>query len=111
LILFPLLSKSASIPWLFMAMIFVVLSCYGGGFSTMPAYIADLFGISEMPVVFGRILTAWSAAGVVGPMLNAWVYERTHSYEGSLWVFSALLLLGLGVAVAMRALVPRHRCL
>jgi MFS transporter, OFA family, oxalate/formate antiporter len=95
---FPALAHTASIPWLFMALTFVILSCYGGGFATMPAYISDFFGIQNMAVIFGWILTAWSLAGIVGPMLNAAIYDATHSYQLSLYLFTGMLAIGLVIA-------------
>ena len=62
-------------PWLFGALICYVLLCYGGGFGTMPSFVLDVFGPRMMAVVYGVILTAWSAAGVAGPQLFAWVKD------------------------------------
>jgi OFA family oxalate/formate antiporter-like MFS transporter len=56
-------------PWLFATLICYILLCYGGGFGTMPSYVIDVFGSRLMPVVYGTILTAWSAAGIVGPQM------------------------------------------
>jgi len=103
----PTLAHVSSIPWLFLLLTFIVLSCYGGGFATIPAYITDLFGMKSMPVILGWILTAWSCAGIVGPMVNAQVYEATHSYQISLYVFGAALLLGLGISLWMKSAVKR----
>ena len=108
IIAFPTLSHVVGTPWLFMLLTFIILSCYGGGFSTMPAYITDLFGMRSMPVVLGWILTAWSTAGVVGPMLNAIVYEKTHSYSLSLYLFTATLLIALVISIFMKTAI-KHR--
>jgi OFA family oxalate/formate antiporter-like MFS transporter len=62
-------------PWLFGAMVCYVLLCYGGGFGTMPSFILDVFGPRRMAAVYGAILTAWAAAGVVGPSLFAYVSD------------------------------------
>ena len=90
----------------FKVLVFSIISCYGGGFATIPAFLSDLFGTRELGVIHGRILTAWAAAGVVGPLLVAWVKEMTGSYNGMLLVFVAALLLALGIAVAMRVKQP-----
>ena len=74
----PLLANLTGEPIAFMAVTFIILSCYGGGFASIPAYISDLFVLKEMPAIHGFILTAWSCAGIVGPMLNAYVYEKTQ---------------------------------
>ena len=102
MIAFPLLANLASSPVLFMAVTFVVLTCYGGGFASIPAYISDLFGLKEMPTIHGFILTAWSLAGIVGPMLNAYVYEQTQSYQQSLYIFGGAFAIALVVALLMK---------
>jgi OFA family oxalate/formate antiporter-like MFS transporter len=61
----------AADPWLFAILCCWILLCYGGGFGAMPSFILDVFGPRLMPVVYGCILTAWSAAGIVGPQLVA----------------------------------------
>ena len=82
----------------FQLLVCLIMSCYGGGFSTIPAFLSDLFGTRELSAVHGRILTAWAAAGVVGPWLVAWVRETTSSYNHMLLIFSgcfvAALLVG-----------------
>ncbi len=99
---FPLLANLTSHPFIFMAITFVILSCYGGGFATIPTYISDLFGIQSMPTLLGMILTAWSCAGLVGPTIHARVYEATQSYQQSLYVFGGSLVLALIIAVFMK---------
>ncbi len=91
----------------FKVLVFSVMSCYGGGFATIPAFLSDLFGTRELGVIHGRILTAWAAAGVVGPLLVAWVKELTGGYNGTLLVFAAALLAALGVAVTLRVKRPK----
>lgn len=102
MIAFPLLANLTANPILFMAVTFVVLTCYGGGFASIPAYISDLFGLKEMPTIHGFILTAWSLAGIVGPMLNAYVYEQTQSYQQSLYIFGGAFVVALAVALLMK---------
>jgi len=65
-------------PWLFGGLICYVLLCYGGGFGTMPSFVLDVFGGKMMPIVYGAILTAWSAAGIAGP-------PARRRAEGSVW--------------------------
>ena len=60
---------------LFVAFICIILSMYGGGFSTVPAYLADLFGTQMVGAIHGRLLTAWAAAGVLGPILIGYIRE------------------------------------
>ncbi len=58
-------------PWIFALVLCYVLLCYGGGFGTMPSFILDVFGPKVLAVVYGTVLTAWSAAGIVGPQMVA----------------------------------------
>lgn len=109
-IAFPLLANLTGSPVAFMIVTFIILTCYGGGFACIPAYISDLFGLKEMPTIHGFILTAWSLAGIVGPMLNAYVYEKTNSYQQSLYVFGAAFVVALIVAILMKIEIKRlHR--
>jgi MFS family permease len=81
----------------------VLLSMYGGGFATMPAYVRDLFGARDLSQIYGRILTAWSVAGVAGPALVNYIrkYQLDHgvapanAYSTVLYVMSGLLFIGL----------------
>ena len=54
---------------LFVTLYVVILSMYGGGFATIPAYLRDLFGTVQVGAIHGRLLTAWSMAGIVGPAI------------------------------------------
>ncbi len=109
IICFPLLANLAGSPVAFMLVTFLILTCYGGGFASIPAYISDLFGLKEMPTIHGFILTAWSLAGIVGPMLNAYVYEKTHSYQQSLYVFGGAFVFALVISLLMKVEVRRLR--
>src|SRR4030095_15888243 len=53
----------------FIAVSVVILSMYGGGFATIPAYLKDLFGVMQVGAIHGRLLPAWSVAGILGPVL------------------------------------------
>ena len=79
-------------PWLFGLLVCYVLLCYGGGFGTMPALVLDVFGKRRMAVVYGAMLTAWSAAGVLGPQGVAWLKDH-YEKDASRWAFSC----GVGV--------------
>jgi OFA family oxalate/formate antiporter-like MFS transporter len=68
----------------FQLLVFLILTCYGGGFASIPAYIGDLFGTKQLAAIHGYLLTAWAAAGYVGPTVVSWVREATHSYERTL---------------------------
>lgn len=102
LIAFPLLANLTGAP-----IAFIILTCYGGGFASIPAYISDLFGLKEMPTIHGFTLTAWSCAGIVGPMLNAYVYEKTNSYQQSLYVFGGAFVIALIISLLMKLEMKR----
>lgn len=86
--------------WIFAILVCYVLLCYGGGFGTMPSYIADIYGEKLMPVMYGIVLTAWSAGGIVGPQFAAMVRDY-HPESGSLIIFSiAAFMLTLALFIA-----------
>jgi len=80
----------------------IILSMYGGGFATIPAYLKDLFGTAYVGAIHGRLLTAWSAAGVLGPVLVDYIrqYQIGHgvakadAYSVTMYIMAGLLLLG-----------------
>lgn len=86
----------------FQFLVFAIITCYGGGFACMPAYLSDLFGTKALSAIHGRVLTAWGFAGIAGPMLVSFLRESTNSYSGPLFVFSALFVLNFAVAVALK---------
>lgn len=77
--------------FLFEALVLAVISCYGGGFSCMPAFLSDLFGVKQLASIHGSILTAWGMAGVAGPLLLSFMKETTGGYAATLHLFSAML--------------------
>ena len=68
-----------------------ILLCYGGGFGTMPAFAADRFGAENVGSIYGLMLTAWSFAGVLGPMLIAALRQQTGQYGDALYVIAGLM--------------------
>lgn len=106
LVCFFLLPKATQ-PLLFQALVFIILTCYGGGFACVPAYIGDLFGTKQLAAIHGYILTAWAAAGIVGPTIVAWVREATQSYEQTLYIFDGFFALALAVALLLRYEISR----
>lgn len=88
--------------FVFQVIVFVIISCYGGGFSCMPAYLSDLFGTKELSAIHGKILTAWGLAGIAGPMLLSWIRETTNSYSITLYFFSACFVVSLIIAVILK---------
>lgn len=88
---------------LFQAIIFLIVSCYGGGFASMPAFLSDLFGTRQVSAILGYILTAWSLAGIVGPTLIARMRQSSGSYGGVFGVFGGLFVAALVVSVLLWA--------
>lgn len=68
-----------------------IYACYGGGFATMPAYAADIFGTKYVGRIYGWMLTAWGAAGIMGPMLFARIRQVSGNYSEALLITSAAL--------------------
>ena len=86
------------------ALIFcVILTMYGGAFATIPAYLADMFGTKMVGAIHGRLLTAWSAAGILGPVLVNYINEsqiqsgipKSHAYDTTMFILASLLLGGM----------------
>lgn len=101
IVLFFLL-PSLTLPSLFMAAMFIIMTCYGGGFASIPAYIGDLFGTKQLGAIHGYVLTSWAAAGLVGPIFAAWVRDTTGSYTGTLSVFVGMFVVALIVSLLVR---------
>lgn len=89
-------------PMAFSIIVFIVMSCYGGGFASIPAYIGDIFGTRQLGAIHGYMLTAWAAAGVVGPSLVSWIRDSTGSYAGTLSIFSCLFVFSLIISFVIR---------
>ena len=86
---------------IFQVILYFIMSCYGGGFASIPAYIGDIFGTKELGAIHGYILTAWAAAGLVGPLIISMVKDATGSYAETLYVFSGFFVIALIVSIAM----------
>ncbi len=88
---------------LFVAGFGIILSMYGGGFSTVPAYLADMFGTQFVGAIHGRLLTAWSTAGIIGPVVVNYIREfqlaagvpRNQLYNTTMYILCAMLVAGL----------------
>ncbi|PZP82379.1 MAG: MFS transporter, partial [Ectopseudomonas oleovorans] len=97
----PMLGQLGSLA-LFVLAFCVILSMYGGGFATVPAYLADLFGTQMVGAIHGRLLTAWAVAGVLGPVLVNYLreyqlsigVEKAAAYDITLYILAGLLVLG-----------------
>ncbi|WEJ61653.1 L-lactate MFS transporter [Thiomicrorhabdus lithotrophica] len=86
---------------IFQFILYFIMSCYGGGFASIPAYIGDIFGTKELGAIHGYILTAWAAAGLVGPLIISMVKDSTGSYAETLYVFSGFFVVALVISIAM----------
>jgi MFS family permease len=104
------------LPTLFVLSICIILSMYGGGFSTVPAYLADIFGTQMVGAIHGRLITAWSVAGVVGPALIASLrqFEINHGvahnlvYDITLYIMAFLLFCGLVCNFFVKPVDQKH---
>jgi MFS family permease len=114
----------ASAPWsgrlgevaLFVGAFCIILSLYGGGFATMPAYLADMFGTQMVGAIMGRLLTAWSAAGILGPLIVSYLrdYQLARNvppaqvYDLIAYVLCGLLALGFLCNLLVRQVASKH---
>jgi MFS family permease len=101
---------------LFVLSFCIILSMYGGGFSTVPAYLADLFGTQMVGAIHGGLLTAWAAAGVLGPTLVNYIREsqiahgvaKAQAYDTAMYVLAGLLVLGFLCNLMVRPVADKH---
>jgi MFS family permease len=114
----------ALVPWtgqvgstiLFVCCYAVILSMYGGGFATIPAYLKDMFGTMHVGAIHGRLLTAWSVAGVLGPVLVNYIrdYQITHgvakadAYTFTMYLMAGLLVIGFLCNLFVKPVDARH---
>jgi MFS family permease len=116
--LVPSIGRAGSMP-LFVLAFGVILSMYGGGFATIPAYLRDIFGTMHVGAIHGRLLTAWAAAGVLGPVLVSYIRDfqihngvpKAQAYSVTMYIMCGLLLIGLICNSLIRELDPElhHR--
>jgi len=114
----------AIVPWagqigsiaLFVACYAVILSMYGGGFATVPAYLRDMFGTMHVGAIHGRLLTAWSAAGILGPVLVNYIRQyqvdrgvpASAAYSETMYIMAGLLVIGFICNALVTAVNNRH---
>ena len=111
----PTLGHLGSIP-LFVAAFCIILSMYGGGFATIPAYLRDMFGTYQVGAIHGRLLTAWSVAGVLGPVLVNYIRQyqidngvpKAQAYSITMYIMCGLLLIGFLCNFAMRPVKEKY---
>ena len=113
--LVPTFGHMGSIP-LFVAAFCIILSMYGGGFATIPAYLRDMFGTYQVGAIHGRLLTAWSVAGVLGPVLVNYIRQyqidsgvpKAQAYSVTMYIMCGLLLIGFICNFAMREVKAKY---
>jgi MFS family permease len=113
--LIPTTGRLGSVTY-FVAFYAVILSMYGGGFATIPAYLRDLFGVMHVGAIHGRLLTAWSVAGVAGPVLVNYIREyqiahgvaKANAYSVTMYLMAALLLVGFVANLMVKPVDASH---
>ncbi|PYT35036.1 MAG: MFS transporter [Acidobacteria bacterium] len=111
----PFTGTIGSVP-LFVACVSVILTMYGGGFATIPAYLADMFGTQFVGAIHGRLLTAWSVAGVLGPVLVNYIrqfqidrgVEKAGAYDLTMYVMAGILVAGFLCNLAIGRVKESH---
>jgi hypothetical protein len=101
---------------LFVIVTAIIISMYRGGFSTVPAYLKDLFEVMQVWAIHGRLLTAWSAAGIAGPALVNYIrdYQVAHGvsggrqYDFTMYLMAGLLVIGFVCNLLVRPVDPKH---
>jgi MFS family permease len=101
---------------LFVLCFCVIISMYGGGFATVPAYLRDMFGTRYVGAIHGMLLTAWSAAGIFGPVLVNYIRQynvdhgipKAQAYNVTMYLMAALLVVGFLCNLFIRAVHERH---
>ncbi|MBC7455580.1 MAG: OFA family MFS transporter [Massilia sp.] len=102
--------------FLFVAALCIILSMYGGGFATVPAYLSDLFGTQMVGAIHGRLLTAWSAAGVFGPLVVNYIREsqiasgvpKAQAYDVTMYVLAGMVAVGLLCNLMVRPIADKY---
>ncbi|MBC7466452.1 MAG: OFA family MFS transporter [Bdellovibrio sp.] len=113
--LVPLTGQAQNI-FLFVAVYAVILSMYGAGFATIPAYLSDIFGKAQVSAIHGRLLTAWSAAGIAGPALVNYIREYqisqgvppADSYSFTMYLMAGLLVIGFICNFMVKPVAPKY---
>lgn len=107
---------SLSTEFWFIAASTVIMTMYGGGFATIPAYLRDLFGTFQVGAIHGRLLTAWSTAGILGPVLVNYIRQMqidagvpaAQAYSVTMYIMAGLLLVGFLCNLAVKEVDKRH---
>jgi len=113
-----------AVPWtqstqnrtLFVIVTAIIITMYGGGFATIPAYLRDLFGTYQIGAIHGRLITAWSVAAIVGPSLVNYIstakidagVPRAEAYNSTMYLMAGLLIVGLVANLLVRPVDPKY---
>ncbi len=100
---------------LFVGLFCIILTMYGGGFATIPAYLADMFGTQMVGAIHGRLLTAWSTAGVLGPVVVNYINDyqikqgvaKAAAYDTTMYILAAMLVGGFICNFLVRPVNPK----
>jgi MFS family permease len=100
----------------FVCAFLIIISMYGGGFSTVPAYLKDMFGVRYVGAIHGLLLTAWSAAGIFGPVIVNYLraYNIAHgvpkaqAYNNTMYIMAGLLVIGFICNFLVKAVADRY---
>lgn len=90
------------LPLIFTIALCLLLSCYGAGFSVIPAYLGDVFGTKQLGAIHGYVLTAWAAAGIVGPILLSVTHQLLHTYVVTIVAFIVIDLIAFAISYFIR---------
>jgi len=109
-------SAMAGNKMLFVAAFCIILSMYGGGFATVPAYLADLFGTQMVGAIHGRLLTAWATAGILGPVVVNYMRDyqlglgipREQVYNQTMFILVGMLVVGLIANLMIKPVDAKH---
>lgn len=94
---------------LFQIVMYIIITCYGGGFASVPAYISDIFGTRQVSAIHGYILTAWAMAGLVGSKSIAFIYKSTGRFDLALYIFAGLFCVVLVISIILARQVTTMR--
>lgn len=92
----------------FLFILLTVITMYGGGFSTLPAFLGDLFGTKQLGAIHGLVLSCWGMAGVAGPTVYDIVKKQTGSLDDTLMIFSGFFVVALIVSILMKRYIMQH---
>ncbi|MET0519677.1 MAG: OFA family MFS transporter [Burkholderiaceae bacterium] len=109
-------SAAAGSKLAFVGAVCIILSMYGGGFATVPAYLGDLFGTQMVGAIHGRLLTAWSTAGILGPIVVSFMRDyqlglgipREQVYNQTMYILVGMLMIGLIANLLIRPIADKH---